>query len=491
MNISIPPLQRRFTEPVAAGLFAACVYSFFLFQGEYLPDRDAYFHIKIAELLSKQGWVYNLPWMTESIHSIRYVDYHFLFHWMQVPFVFLFSDLIFAAKISTTVFCGATVAMMIVLLRELEIPHRWFWVLFFIFASPIFTGRLLFGRGVTLFLGMLFLFIYYVHRKKYISLAVLAHLSVWTYPGFPMMGMFVFFYTIANRLHNNKWELRTFLYPVAGFISGFVIHPAFPHQFYGFWLEFGVHSLRPTALASIAEWLPPETSVVWPGIIIPVLFLIVTFLMAEKQRPLQTALLLVIFFLFLSLYSSIKPFEYLIPFLTLFLALQPWDMFREKTRYILTGIALVLMLLWSGSDMYRRMISQIQVSSPVQEFDAAEWLKQNTEKKSLVLLNWDEFPAFFFKNSDNLYLNGLNPVYSYGYNFINYLMLDSFFRARTENFYEIPGKFNADYAVLNRAYSAGSIELIQKRPEFADLVYENKRFYIFRFRKGVPPETKR
>ena len=72
------------------------------------------------------------------------------------------------------------------------------------------------------------------------------------------------------------------------------------------------------------------------------------------------------------------------------------------------------MLLWSLPQLYSRMKTQFQMTNPAEEFDAAERLESNTPKDSVIMLSWGEFPEFFFNNTHNRYLFGLNPVYAYG-----------------------------------------------------------------------------
>ena len=96
-------MQRKYIQLVkfdclwyAAG--SALFFTFLLVQGDFLIDADAYFHIKIADLMRSHGFVRRLPWMTYGIHADAYVDFHFLYHVLQVPFVIVTGNLIAAAK---------------------------------------------------------------------------------------------------------------------------------------------------------------------------------------------------------------------------------------------------------------------------------------------------------------------------------------------------------------------------------------------------------
>ena len=452
---------------------------FLLFQDEHLPDIDAYFHIKLSELILKQGPVWRLPWMSAAIHADRYVDFHFLIHWLQIPFVLLSGNLITAAKLSIAFFCGCSIYMFGVLLRALDVRRRWLWVTFFVLCSPIFTGRLLFGRGITLFIGILYLHIYSMVTKKHKLNFAISFLAVWAYPGFPVLAALALLYSSAASMAAGHRRFMEFLACLAGIAAGFVLHPAFPRQFYGYWLEFAVHSLRPAGLEIISEWLPPEGGIILVGLALPGAALVFSLLKGDKPSPLQSALLILSVSIILLLTTSLKPFEYLVPVLSLFLATQKWDSLSVRLRTTAGGLLLAGSLFWSLPQLYSRMKIQFQLTAPFEEFDAAEWLESNTPLDSVVMLSWGEFPEFFFKNTHNRYLFGLNPVYAYGKDRERYFQLRSFFEGTAAKPQEILAAVGAEYAVLGKRRGGAAIQRLLQSGAKLRLSYENEEFIIF------------
>jgi hypothetical protein len=462
-------------------------YSFFLLQGDHLIDIDMYFHIKLASLLKEQIVVAKLPWMAMATHADHYVDYHFLYHWLMVPFTFFTNDLILAAKWAMVFFAGFSIGALAFLLKNLKVPYRWFWVLFYLLASPIFTGRLLFGRAVILFIGILYLFIYSLINGKYKLTAIISFLAVWTYQGFPLLGVVAFIYTIACLFRNETNALKGLLATGLGLVAGFIIHPSFPQQFYGYWLELGVHAAGAPGLELISEWLPMDRALIQLAFFLPLLLLSLSFLHNHPQTPLGSVLLVLVIALILGVAVSLKPYEYFIPVLTVYLALQKWEELPAYLYRLLGVLCLVGMLAINLPQLYQRMLKQFPLTSPRAEFDAATWLKANTPDMSLVMLPWSEFPEFFFKNTHNRFLFGLNPVYAYGKDKETYFLIRRFFEGRGEDLQLIPSLLQAPYVVLHKQEQNPTWRFLLNKREAYTSVYENEKFLILHFTAPASP----
>ncbi|MCR9141772.1 MAG: hypothetical protein NXI24_05935 [bacterium] len=488
-------------------LFSLIAFGFYfavLAQGEFVPDRDAYFHIQIAREILAHGYVGSIPQMAHAIHAERYVDFHFLFHYALAPFAAIFSDPLLAVRVATAVFAALAVCVLDLTLAGMRVRYRWFWLLCFVLISPIFTGRLLFGRGITLFLSILFYFVLSLARRRFRRAGIVAGLAVWTYPGFLVLGGLSTLYFAAGCLQRGRPAWPVLLWPSAGIMTAFVIHPALPHQFYGYWLEFVVHSLRPGELEAIAEWLSPSKELLLLGLGAPAVVLLSTLLAARRHDALGAALLsATIFFLFASA-LSLKPFEYTVPFLILYAARQSRGAFRMQERvrrralieavYVAGAAAL---LAWSMPQISNRMALQYRLENPAAHFAAADWLAENTPADTLVALPWDQFPAFYFRNPANRYLVGLNPVYSYGADRERYLIGRRFF-ATGSGPYAGPAKsgaaplsaaddlrgLGAGFAVLDRRLHGRTlVALLEGDRRAADVVYHNARFVIVQARE--------
>ncbi|MFQ5434071.1 MAG: hypothetical protein ACE5FD_04265 [Anaerolineae bacterium] len=89
--------------------------------------------------------------------------------------------------------------------------------------------------------------------------------------------------------------------------------------------------------------------------------------------------------------------------------------------------------------------------------DASKWLKNNSESGDIVFhSSWDEFPLLFYFNSENYYIAGLDPTFSYEYDEeLYHKMVDITVGNQTENIYnDIKDKFNASYVLVESNHDA-------------------------------------
>ncbi len=461
--------------PAAALLF----FLFLLSLGDYLMDGDAYYHIRIADLLRSRGWIHDLPWMAASIHAERFVDFHFLFHWLQVPFVLLTPDLLAAARLSAAVFSALGVCTFVLLLRSLGTAHRWFWTLFLALGSPIFAGRWLFGRGGALFIAVLFLFLLSLAEDRPRLTALLSLASVWVYPGFPLLVALALLYDAVRAIRERRPRCAAVVAAVMGSAAGLLLHPAFPRQFGAYWLELGIQWLRPAGLEPIAEWLPGEAEVVLPGAVLPVAALTAAVVARAGRSPLASTLLGASLLLLLALALSLKSLEYFVPVAVCAVASCSWRPLGSRLRAALASAALALIALWSLPQVYNRVLVQHRLTDPRAAFDAADWLAANTEEGSLVLASWGRFPALFFRSLHNRYPFGLNPAYAYGADRTRYLLMRAFLEGGALDPLEAPRVLGARWALLHRRDEGPA--LARALAAGAQVAYQNAVFAVLRF----------
>ncbi len=458
-----------------AALYAPVAFLFYAllqFQAPFLSDGDAYFHIKIASLWLDRGPIRALPWMADSIHAGHYVDYHFLYHAALVPFAVLFDDLEQAAKWSAACFAALSLSSFVLLLRVGGARARWFWALCWLCASPIFTGRLMFGRGTVLFLGLLFLFFCALRTDRIRSAGVLAGLAVWTYPGFPLLLIFSFLFFLFERAKSGRWRPRTALIPFGAATLAFLVHPGLPHQFHAYWLELVVHSLGPPGLEGIGEWQPPESGLAALALAIPGTLFLVASVAGGPHDAFQAALGTLGLVLACAFALAFKPLEFLVPVLLACAGLRGTTRLPARVQEAGLALTIVALLAWALPDLFARTRDQFRFSSPASAFAAADWLERHTRADSLVLLDWDRFPLFFFRNTRNRYPFGLNPVYAYGADPVRYRTLREFFQGQGDP------PADAPYAVLETTRHGPAIERLTRSG--APRVYANAEFVIFR-----------
>jgi hypothetical protein len=175
--------------------------------------------------------------------------------------------------------------------------------------------------------------------------------------------------------------------------------------------------------------------------------------------------------------GSIKTYEYLIPFLTVYLALNDWDDYKRVIKITIFSVSVILMLFWSLPELYMRISVQKEIANPDKDFEASEWLSVNTEKGDLALLSWGDFPKFFYTNDQDRFLFGLNPVYCYGYDKEKYHAIRNFFDGDFTDPESVIKYLKAKYAVLNKMENRKTIDILKNK--FL-LVFQNEKYAIYK-----------
>ena len=77
-------------------LFLICLTYFGWLQWQpSFPDPDSFYHIKMSQLMaSGQIIIKNFPWLQQTTLKGNYIDQHFLYHLLMVPFVKYFNPFI-------------------------------------------------------------------------------------------------------------------------------------------------------------------------------------------------------------------------------------------------------------------------------------------------------------------------------------------------------------------------------------------------------------
>ncbi len=461
-------------------ILPACFFSILQFHTPYLLDHDLYFHIQIANLMLEHGIIYQLPQMAFTGFSDNFVHFHFVFQALQSLLILLTNhNLIWAAKIGTVLFSSFSTWCLGYLLKDNNLPYRWFWMLFFLLASPIFTGRLMFGRGITLFLGLLFLFLKYLRNKNWKALGILSFISVWAYPGFPVLIVAALLFTIAETVEKKAIEWKCLTATLGGIISALILHPSFPHQFKGYYAEFFVQFFHGNEIETIAEWLPAARNVQTVAIFVPMVFLAARVIATKIDSAFEKTLLGLVILSIASLSMAVKPLEYFLPFVTIFAATANVMLISENTKRVICALFALQILFFNLPQTYNRILLQFRMQNPQYAFDAAHWLKSNTPKQSLVLLPWDDFPVFFFKNAHNYYPFGLNPAYAYSHNTQKYSLLKEFYSGMLDKPHLAITRLNAKYAVLEKSIHTVIIAKMKQEKDYVVPVFQNQKYEIF------------
>jgi len=430
-----------------AGLFALFVafLTTVQFATPNLAGNDGYYHIKLAYLMRTEGLRPAFDWLPLTIlNAEEFVDHHFLYHVLLVPFTF--GDLRLGAKVASIIFPALTFLAIWWLLRGQRVPYAALWSLGLLVVSEAFIYRMSMPRAMSLSLAVLVLALHWLLTERHRRLLPLAFLYVWLYNAFPLILIVTVAYIAARWLVDGRLPWRALVYAGLGVGLGLLINPYFPHN-----LTFTYRHIMPKLVGTTAvrvgnEWYPYKTTQLIENSGLALLaFLGGVLAMGLKDRrldtPTATALFLSILFGAM-LFKSRHFVEYFPAFALIFAAVawkplilrwleeeerqikpdMPLDQYISHlhlTRSVPTwrawaarGLMVIILLpaLWLNLNASRE---SLQRAKPYQRYgEAAAWLQANTPPGSRVFqTDWDDFPRLFFYNTHNTYTLGLDPTY--------------------------------------------------------------------------------
>src|SRR5215470_3957592 len=142
------------------------------FAGPAILDNDGYYHIRWSKMLRESAphlpKFTNLPLTTLS--EDRYVDHHFLFHALLIPFTF--GDLRLGAKLAAAVFSTLGIAMCFWVLVAYRVRFRWLWIVPLVASSEPFLYRMAMTRDPSLSLLVLGLGSYIILERRWVLLGI-------------------------------------------------------------------------------------------------------------------------------------------------------------------------------------------------------------------------------------------------------------------------------------------------------------------------------
>ncbi|WP_165782226.1 hypothetical protein [Leptospira brenneri] len=437
----------------------------------------------MAKLYASQGFVHSLPWPELGIQSVEFTDYHFLIHLTQIPFTLLPLD----ENVKIKLYIFFTLAFLLFQLfryfESIGFKNSYYFLgVWFVLGSTLFTGRLLFGRGNVILFAILFLALRLWNDDKHKFLFGLGFLSVWAYSGFPLLFIVFGLLCLADWSRNKR---RNYSFLLLGIMSGLVIHPSFPNQWSGYFLELIIQSFPPPAVEPIAEWLPPTKELLFLGFF-PILPLLgITFLQLKKRKMNSPSIV----FLFLAIISliiagaSLRVFEasFLFFFLFLFHNIQ-----LSKNLQILSVIFLILLQL---PITYKKNSDHFKTTNPKLIFATTEWIKRNIPPKERIFLSWADYPYFTYKNPEYTYLFGLNPLYAWAKNPELYLAEKNFFDGSVNGFQMIPQILGYKVVIINKQFYPYSAETFGKLNKNYSLDFQNEKYNVYIFTKEAAKTT--
>ncbi|HEX8494062.1 MAG TPA: hypothetical protein VF658_14545 [Pyrinomonadaceae bacterium] len=203
-------------------------------QGVCCGDFDGYYHIKWSQLLWQRISSGHLTppaftWLPlTTLNPKDYVDHHLFFHILQIPFTW-FGDLRMGAKVASIFYASLALFSCYWLIVRYRIRYPLCWLIALLACSAPFLYRLNMAKAPPVAIIFMVIGIYLLFEKKYVWLAPLTFLFVWTYSLFVTLLAATLVWTCVVAWSERRFEGRPLLWTwLVGFPLGMIVNPYFP-----------------------------------------------------------------------------------------------------------------------------------------------------------------------------------------------------------------------------------------------------------------------
>ena len=293
-------------------------------------DWDGYYHIGWSQELwnsFKSGhWLPDFKWLPLTVlNSKDYADHHFLFHLLQIPFLWFFEP-VTAAKVAAVFYSSLAIFSVYWLLYKYDVDYLLLWLLALLTCANPFFYRMSMAKAPPLTIIISVIGIYLLFEKKYVWLLPLMFAFVWTYSLFPLLFIAAFFWTLIIAWNERRFEWRPLAYTGGGMVLGNLINPYFPQNLGLFWEHFVTKIKIGTdfAVPVGGEWYPysgQELLTHFPVALVAVLIGYILFAPKNSKLPEKSSFFLMfVTVLLMSQFRSKRFAEYFPPFAILFAA---------------------------------------------------------------------------------------------------------------------------------------------------------------------------
>ncbi|HZH35350.1 MAG TPA: hypothetical protein VEX64_10945, partial [Pyrinomonadaceae bacterium] len=394
-----------------------------------------------------------------------YADHHFLFHLLQIPFLWFFEP-VTAAKVGAVVFATLAVFSCYWLILRFKIEYPLVWLLALLTCGTPFYYRMNMAKAPPLAIICTILGIWMLFEKRYVWLAPLMFVFVWAYSFFPILFVAAGIWTVIILWNEGRFEWKPLAFTTGGMIAGNIINPYFPRNLGLFFEHFSTKFVRPGETVPVGgEWYPYDSWMLLGACSIAFLAMLVGFVLFQpSERKLEeksTFFLVFATLLMVAIFQSKRYAEYFPPFAILFAAFA-WQAFALRLRSVpqlpedfqldiapyldkpveteedekrdfwktaFVGLLCVILLVVMFLNMrgisfperrieYGGVVGEITGNDPPERYQKAmEWALANIpEGERIFNTDWDDFPKIFFHDQKHNYVAGLDPKYLHSRN---------------------------------------------------------------------------
>lgn len=533
---------------VFAFIAVAMVMTFVQFRTDAIccGDWDGYYHIRWSQLLweglSSGRGIPSFEWLPLTVLNPEdYNDHHFLFHLLQIPFLW-FLEPVMAAKVSAVVFATLAIFSVYWLLHRYRVKYPLIWFGAIMTCANMFFYRMNMAKAPPLTIILTIAGIYMLFERRYIWLLPLMFVFVWTYSLFPLLFIAALIWMAIIGWNERRPEWQPVAYTFAGMVLGNVINPFFPNNLTLFY-EHAVTKIRVASDFAVQvgnEWYSytgMEIMTHFPVALIAMLVGYILFVPRNGKLPEKATFFLVFVTILLAAQFRSKRFaEYFPPFAILFAAFS-WQAFTTRSAVELPdefrrdiepfldaevdrgerlkdavrqaavwtlGIVLIVYFMVNMLGLQRFGIDHGGLMAIISANEADERYRDAMEfatgtdsegrenipaGERIFNANWDDFPKLFFLNQKHSYVYGLDPNYLYSQDPDLYKLLLEITSGRTDEAGPlIRERFGANYVFADARENERMIAKLLDSG-WAEMIYEDDEARILKIRetRGDPP----
>ncbi len=403
-----------------------------------LADPDGFYHAKVSQLIEHGQLTSSFPYLTYTTWKDGFADQHFLYHVLLIPF-----NNTDSLYLSVVLFAMIFIAAFYLLLSQLKVPGKPWWIALLLLGSTDFLFRINLVKANTLSLALLSVIMALVvvwQRTKNnwaaVGIVAASFLFVWTYGGFVFVPLILGAYFAAIFILERKFAFIPLIASAAGIVLGLVLHPHHANLLLSLYNQIFLTGLGAGSQVPAGnEWLPYSLS--WflksdvPILLAWILSLIVAghefYHKKIKWESLWINAATIILFVLCMRHRRF--IEYFVPFAVLsaaitlspYLAQLKWQEIKKTCQeHWQAGLALVVvacaivLTCWYN---FHNVNSYLADGESAHRFEivAKKMAEQSQPGDIVINTQWDQFPQLFYWDSQNYYPVGMDPTFMFIY----------------------------------------------------------------------------
>lgn len=474
-------------------------------------DPDSFYHTKLAWMLGHGGLLTTFPWLKYSLLAEAFTDQHLLYHLWLWLWMVLVGNAVVAAKVAQAI---SVVVLMVFLFHRLK---RWklpfaLPAMLLLTSSTSFFVRIQLVKASTIAILLLLVILFSVLEQRYITTAIATLLYSWSHGGFILalvvavvvwLSSFIINSVRAGRARFPSIEALVIVLLALGI--GIITNPYFPNNLSFLWqqlVQIGFVNYRET-IAVGAEWYPLSVTdfLNTTNILLIAVILACVIFVARRAAMIAPAHLSLYFLLLVFLVATLRSrrfIEYFVPIAWLWScsivlpylasdhAKKVWQSLKSRLGFLFPVLIVyfALTLPISVGLAVVRAYANIADGKSLSLFQGASQFLQTTAPPGELVFNaaWDEFPLFFFHNTSQVYVVGLDATFLYLYDKERYQRWNDISTGKTKNetAEEIAKWFGARYAVVDRMRENTKLfQAYLRRDPNVRVVYQDETSLVF------------